>query len=328
MPIPDVPVYFLTPPAQGLVFSAFIERTKDPLATVITKEASEVGFDWKGFRDWRWFLSSQGYYGKAHDPERGVRCISNPTFSSADKRWISTGHPVSYRDYVCSEHSAGLCAPGVLPNMRRLFDGDAWDIGSLDLDDVPSAAARYSLFLSISALILTDDGYFVLQRRSNRVETGRGSLGASFAGGVHSKRDRSSIVTPTGVVKGWDLRETTFREMEEELGLSRDDISFDKTNCPFIGAAFNLRYGRDLNFYALCKTRLRSYEIGVWNKGDGHTRESVLRRGRWETERLEYLNADRVTENAIVNGKLESHLVGRSRHLLGALYSWAVYTGN
>jgi hypothetical protein len=107
------------------------------------------------------------------------------------------------------------------------------------------------------------------------------------------------------------------RELREETGIPKNLLHYPESG-PFIAAAFNLRYGRDLNFYALMMTEMRSYEIGQF-------RTKKPAKDRWEVDRLEFLHRDLVTLPKIKSGELERRLPGRSRHLMGALYAWAVY---
>ena len=89
---------------------------------------------------------------------------------------------------------------------------------------------------------------------------------------------------------------------------------------PFIGAGCNLLYGRDLNFYCCFRTKLRSDQISA-------CRERLWTRDRWEVDNLVLLDRKKVTVGAIQRGDLDGFLPNRSRHLLGALYAWAVYAG-
>lgn len=66
-----------------------------------------------------------------------------------------------------------------------------------------------------------------------------------------------------------DLARTALRELNEEVRLKLADLHrsdrqmdgvppFDR---PFIAAAYNLRYGRDLNFYCCYRTKLTTDQI-------------------------------------------------------------------
>jgi hypothetical protein len=85
---------------------------------------------------------------------------------------------------------------------------------------------------------------------------------------------------------------------------------------PFIAAASNLRYGRDLNFYCCFRTHLRAEDIGVQRR---------KARDRWEVANLVFLRRNCVSVRAIRSGQLGRNLSKRARHLVGALYAWAVY---
>jgi 8-oxo-dGTP pyrophosphatase MutT (NUDIX family) len=218
------------------------------------------------------------------------------------------------------------------------LEGPNWDCGKLDLLDCSEAAKRYSMKISITGLLLTSDERFVLQRRSDRVLSGSGNLGAAVAGSVDYHRDvKAPGYLPRIVwerfpelLGRWSLEQTVLREIREEIGVTRSDCSFPNSG-PFIGAAFNLRYGRDLNFYSIATTAMASYEIGETHqdriKHGWSPWKGARLRDKWEVDRLEFLDARNVTTRSTVDGNLARMLGGASRHLLGALYSWAVYKG-
>lgn len=124
----------------------------------------------------------------------------------------------------------------------------------------------------------------------------------------------------------WDLRKSALREIKEEIGLRRwhfwrlknKEVGSPPVRKPFLGAAYNLRYGRDLNFYCCFRTKLQSQEISNRRK---------WARDAWEVESLVFLHGDLVTVKSIESGALDRLLPERARHLLGALYCWAIYAG-
>ena len=115
----------------------------------------------------------------------------------------------------------------------------------------------------------------------------------------------------------WDIEKSLKRELREEIGIAGKHLLPYKPG-PFVGAAFNLRYGRDLNFRALLNAKLSSSKIGA-------ERLNSRTRDRWEVEHLEFLHCNRVTVESICTGELQAQLSGPSRHLMGALYAWAVF---
>jgi hypothetical protein len=229
---------------------------------------------------------------------------------------------------MCREQAVNLLAPGSLPDMRSLLEGEDWDTGRLDLS-VPKSAERYSMQMSVTGLILTDDDYFILQRRSNAVGHGLGSLAGSVNGGAHHGKDgtwmrRLAIKLNVTGLQRWNLRCSALRETREEIGLrdktfaklaeARNGVPpFDR---PFIGAGYNLRYGRDLNFYCCFRTTLKAGEIASQRR---------YAKDKWEVENLVFLHRSRVSVDAIKSGDLSRELSKPARHLTGALYAWAVY---
>lgn len=327
MPIAGVPVFLLQTPRRGFSFHARIEPSSVPIEDVIPSEAKTMGFDWIAFRDARKqeFIQRSA---RGMGAEAGIGCNENPILKG-NVYWIK-GVKREYYDQVAREQAVRFFSPGILPDMRRLFEGQAWDKGSLNLLNCREAARRYSMFISITGLVLTSDNYFILQRRSERVSTGMNNLNASVAGSADFKRDRRRL-------RGeWDLEKTITRELEEEIGIRSSDLTFEERGA-FIGAGFNLRYGRDLNLYGLayltksaedfCSERLQVIEHS--DRILGRFARSVVNRrvrDKWEVDRIELLHKDEVTLGAITNGDLARRLKWPSRHLMGALYCWAVFS--
>jgi len=348
MPVNEVPLFFLVFPIWNRPFKVTLIHGNEDINCTLPEEANKVGLDWNGFVKWREYNRSKEFY-KAYSQEYGLRCVELPPKVRNDGEYVLPVQRCGYTEYVCKEHSVNLYSPGALPDMRRLFEGADWDKGNLDLLNKDSMAG-YSMRLSVTGLLLTEDNMFVLQRRSARVATGIGSLGGTFAGAVDYYAD--TVRWPYFFWRGlgwvythvpyrfhkmmpliwlaklhptkWDLEETAHRELFEETGLDCSTLeAYQSGSDPFIGfigAAFNLRYGRDLNFYALFETKKTSIQIGKLYEG-------ANARDRWEIERLEFLDSKQVTKNSIKNGELDKVLPGRSRHLLGALYCWAIYAG-
>jgi hypothetical protein len=71
--------------------------------------------------------------------------------------------------------------------------------------------------------------------------------------------------------RNWELPKAALREVREEIGLEEQffvqtdggEDSVPPFKRPFIAAAYNLRYRRDLNFYCCLRTHLRAEDIGV-----------------------------------------------------------------
>ncbi len=318
MPIPDVPIYFLIMPEEGRSFRATVIEASDNLRYELKERAAEAGLDWGAFATWRWSVEKGGYALSAVSAERHLRCISDPKLSPDGSEYRVNGFECQYNDFVARELSVNLCAPGVLPDMRRLFEGRDWDSGELDLSDCKKAAATYSMRLSVAGLLSTGDNHFVLQRRSSRVASGIGNLISSVSGAADYKRDLAGNWPERARCRTWDLKKTVIRELCEETGIPSGELK--EGSVVFIGAGFNLRYGRDPNYYALLETELNSYDLGKF-------REKGKARDKWEVERLEFLSKDLVTLRSIESGELGRHLIRPSRHLMGVLYAWAKYAG-
>ena len=356
LPIMNVPVFFQTLPSHRNSFSA--QATKGiQIASELPQEAARFSLDWEGFQLWR-KEERQKEYPFAYSHEYGLRCVSMKSPSADVPVCEMEVVRSEYGDYVCAEHSVNLVSPGALPDMRRLMEGRSWDSGELDLGNIEESAKRYSMRMSTTALILTQDNYFVLQRRSQRVATGMGNLGSAASGAADYFADSANTLRGFFVGLGWifahvpwpgsshwllwkilkvlrlqptkwDLRSTALRETREEIGLAHRDFLKGRDwsdtlvppfECPFLGAAFNLLYGRDLNFYCCFRTTLRSDQISA-------CRKKRQTRDRWEVDNLVLLDHKKVTMGAIQRGELDRLLPNRSRHLLGALYAWAVYVG-
>jgi 8-oxo-dGTP pyrophosphatase MutT (NUDIX family)/predicted kinase len=347
MPIPEIPVYFLIPPQKGKAFGVIAEKAalykeSHVIPTELQKGAAKMALDWEGFAAGRWNAYCKDYALNTKSAEKNLRCVGDPTQSLDGTHYTVPGHFCPYNDYAVRELSVNLCAPGTLPDMRRLFEGPAWDEEFVDLSNLKDAARRYSMRMSVTGLLLTNDDFFVLQRRSSSVASGVGSLGASVGGAVDFCKDAlgwrrflcclrkwnieksrlREFFEETGIAdkccpSQWNLKKSLLRELREETGIADKDLRPIEPG-PFIGAAFNLRYGRDLNFYALLNTNLCSSQISA-------KRDSRRAHDRWEVDHLEFLHCERVTVESIRNGVLQGQLPDWSRHLLGALYAWAVY---
>jgi 8-oxo-dGTP pyrophosphatase MutT (NUDIX family) len=351
MPINNVPIYFVIIPQRRHSVGA-LATVGTPIDYGLSAAAAQFGLDWESFRRWR-TSDHRNEYPFAYSHEYGLRCV-NLAASQDLHAWEIRVNRCAYEDYMCTEQAVNLVSPESLPDMRRLLEGNQWDEGKLDLNDIQQSASRYSMRLSATVLILTADNFFLLQRRSGNVVGGAGNLGSSAGGAADYFADSSSrrwwfrqigrrfSTVPhswhPGLLRAlewskqlpqrWDICRTALRETEEEIGLREHDfvrqVDSDDSVPPFerpcIGAAFNLLYGRDLNFYFCFRTTLKSHEI-CSRRRDRRTRD------RWEVDNLVFLDLNRITAKAIREGGLDHILPRRSRHLLGALYAWAVYVG-
>lgn len=353
MPIPNVPLFFAILPERSQSFSVEGRRARRHASQTIEDEAAEFGLDWNGFVDWQ-KKARRAEYPITYSHEYSARCTSLAYDRSRGICRV-TCNKSSYDDFVCRELAVNYCSAGNLPDMRRLLEGTAWDEGGEalreSLTSVPESAKRYSMRISVTGLVLTRDDYFILQRRSAAVGHGLGSLAASVNGGSDYYADASGILSSLlgaplcwtyahshyslhRFLQGldllgprkWNFSKSALRELGEEVGIGKNRIvrteQMDSTvahySRPFIGASYNLRYGRDLNFYCCFRTDLSARDLA-----------SRRRRARdsWEVESLVLLSKRDVTVKGIVSGAIDDLVPGRARHLLGALYSWAVYSG-
>jgi 8-oxo-dGTP pyrophosphatase MutT (NUDIX family) len=319
MPLRNCPIFFQIQPESGASFRVLVEplASEDGVQSALEKDAPQFGLDWRGFATWRETAFRRQYL-KRPNNSTGVRC-NGLRRGFGEDCWIIEGTKLRYYDMIAREQSVDLIAPGVLPDMRRLLEGASWDEGGLDPSDVRESATRYSMWVSVTGLVLTKDDYFVLQRRSSAVAAGVGSIAASLNGGVDWSADCD------------DLQMAALRELQEELGLcpafhilASPAVPVPPRDRPFIGAAYNLRYGRDLNFYCCFASSLFSSEVSELRKTLFFERSRA--RDAWEVENLVFLKRDCVTVSAIESGEIDRVLPNRARHLVGALYSWAKYS--
>jgi len=214
--------------------------------------------------------------------------------------------------------------------MREFFEGDPWRERRLELHRVRAASARYSLIVSVAVIVTTVEGFLVLQRRSHLVQAAVGGIAASATGTVRW-RDLE-VHRPVGqgarrridlTVRSGSLRRAVFRQLREEIALSRDD--FEEDPAPFLAAAFNLRYGRDLSFYCHLASRLTRAEV---------SKRFAMRRGlrarlkgvgkdRWEAAHLVFVPVEEIAADGSPSPFLSS-ILGDSRHVRGALYAFAM----
>ncbi len=287
MPIPNVPILYQLLPVRNRSFSALVRSSQNQVYS-LPHEAAEFGLDWNGFVTWRQ-KERREEYAMTYSHEYGLRCVGFQDRTS-DGTCMVDAVKCTYDEYVCTELAVNYCAPGSLPDMRRLFEGKSWDIGNQDLSNVAESAKRYSMRVNVTGLVLTEDDYFILQRRSAVVGHGLGSLAGAVNGAAdyyadccddesrmwlllgkvyaalpYSFHEQISKIELDGP-RRWDLAKSALREVREEIGLldtvlyesDQEEHGVPPFKQPFIAAAYNLRYGRDLNFYCCFRTLLKS----------------------------------------------------------------------
>jgi len=201
LPIMNLPVFFQILPSCRNSFRTQAAKGTQ-IASDLPREAAKFGLDWEGFQLWR-NEARQKEYPFAYSHEYGLRCVSLKSPSEDIPVCEMEVVRSEYTEYICTEHSVNLVSPGGLPDMRRLMEGPSWDIGELDLCSTEKSARRYSMRMSTTALILTQDNYFVLQRRSQRVATGMGNLGSSSAGAADYFADSANWLRGLFAGSGW-----------------------------------------------------------------------------------------------------------------------------
>jgi hypothetical protein len=311
--IKDVPVYFVIPP--GKAFEVKIDFRYEPLEHgPLSMKAAKEGFDWCGLMTAR--VARREQESDTRYWEDSLRAVD---LEDGEKEVTLTCCQGSYRDYIATELSVDLVYEGVVPNLRHFFEGEAWSNKSVDLRLIKDACKCYAMRVGVAALVATDEGYLVFQRRSEAVETAVGGLAGSGAGAArwsdvrHSWRRQSRKGFLCGLPSlrkvGTTLTTALFREIAEEIGIYESD--FETNEKPFMAAALNLKYGRDLNFYAFLESKRTCMEFSFGrNKAqDG-----------WEVAHLIFVPPTAVNEHGDLEPPFDG-LLGDSRHLRGLLYS-------
>ena len=336
LPMPGVPVCFVVPPRAGVSFDVHcaVDGTGWDQRRLVCDAAAgrPIHFSWHEFVTWRTREMHGTYFGwlRGHKKYLRVSQITELTRAEPQSRaLLAQGARISYADYLVTEQSARIEVPGQLPYMREFLEGPPWDKRDLNLTRLDFSDSRYSMMAGVSTIITTTDGCVVLQRRAGHVQAARGGVGCSSGGAVDwsdvklSRRSRRNTQP--------SLRRTMFRETREELGLKED--LFESDDAPFVGAAFNLRYGRDLNFYAHLRCRLSREEFSRGFRLNAHQRilqrlrrrTSHFRRAkdRWEISHLLFVHVDqlRIEDDGSFSPHVE-RLLGTGRHVRGALYAF------
>lgn len=341
--IDGLPLYFVIPPKLGISFDVVVkpayrmtglERLKGFLGTnfqtkcerqcqeQLGRDAAEWGFDWNGYRNWRIREMSSEYFG-GQVWEKRVGAASLDTKRKQDGVVEVGGTITSYADYLVAEQSANLEVSGQLPYMREFFEGADWISRNVNLDFLEGgthSSQRYSMSVSVTALIQTKDNFFIFQRKSPQVQTGAWGLAASTAGGAKWK----DVVDRTG--NGRSLKNALYREIQEELGLLEKHFNPDETR--FIAAAFNLKYGRDLNFYALLRSTLtREQILDIFNRGSTWNSLSSQGQDRWEVANLVFVPLQWLKEENLESFSRMKDILGDARHGRGVIRSLRTYNG-
>ncbi len=329
--LPGVPLFFIIPPSLGLRFdvrlSGIGSRWNVSEESLAAEAANQFGFDWWSYKRWRARSKSSAYYGSDRHWETRLR-VTDLKFDNASSVATIQGCGASYQDYLVTEQSLDIQIPGELPYMRAFLEGDAdWYGEKLSLADQGRSSTRFSCIASITVIVTTSDDppFIMLQGKSGRVQVG-GGVAASATGGIQWEDVKPSVLG--SVLRAHrSIRRAVFRELTEEVGLRESD--FLRDDFPFIGAAYNLRYGRDLNFYAHLTSELtreqiveRFYEpVGDWWKWAASERQD-----RWEVAHLIFLPAGWVRPDGELDPRLDK-ILGDSRHVRGALFAFGVVNG-
>jgi len=337
----DVPVVFLIEPQSDLSFDVRCAldgpRWSEKAIAKRAMEGPFRTFSWPEFARWQRALSRRDYYGWTRLGTRHLRItdVGRPVLGDGVSILRATGSPIRYEDYLVTEQSARLEIEGQLPYLREFFEGPRWNAREVDL--TPEGFGRehsYSLMASVQAIITTKDDKVVLQRRSRHVHAAGGGI-ASSAGGSADWSDvqsRLRRVLSGRHERSWrhdrSLRVSLFREIGEELGLQPHD--FEEDSAPFIAAALNLRYGRDLNFYAHLRYQRSSadfiarFERRRWWQLRAASRWAGINRGKdsWEVAHLVLLPIAEINPDGSLSPR-GSEIVGSGRHVRGALCALA-----
>jgi 8-oxo-dGTP pyrophosphatase MutT (NUDIX family) len=354
-PLDGTPICFVIPPRPQRYFDVLLtpdaglswpgeELAHAAGGATSQREASLQPFDWEGYRRWREYTKQREYHGLLRPDTLGLRVtqlIDLPR-TTGDAVLIQ-GAPQRYTGYLVSEQSVSLQIPGQLPYLREFFEGPAWTTRSIDLTMSGLASTRYSMFSSVSTLVTTSDGFLVLQRRSAHVQSARGGIACSSGGAIEWRdvrpnwnRSLGQFLRVSTALEGRQpvahnsLLRSVFRELREELGLTCSDIDSDKIPAAFIGVAFNLRYGRDLNFYAHLHSHLSSTEVAQrfyrsrWSIGRYFPELLTSRKeDRWEIGHLVFVDVGNIRDDGLFSSGLEA-LLQDARHARGALYAFAI----
>lgn len=330
--IPEVPLWFaVLPRVQGFDVVAK-KAARNPVDEgLLQYRAAGVGLDWAGYCKWRERELMDEYYDRYHEVGVRVLDIEEPHGADAvnDVVYLKVCQG-SFVSHVCTELSANLHREGRYGfELREILEGPGWirarrsaeQIGDgvkLDLDpgDLRQSSKTFEMLVGVQAALTTADGYLLLQRRSHEVQSAGGGVVASGAGGAQWK-DLAG--------KQESLIGTALRELKEEIGWVPHP--YDNLTAPFLGAAYNLLRGRDLNFYCHFHTHWFLHEISAgWPRLRNLSKRKPLgtnrARDRWEVAHIIPVPLGAVSETLILEPPYNS-ILGESRHVRGVLYCLA-----
>ena len=172
------------------------------------------------------------------------------------------------------------------------------------------------MLLNVQAGLTTSDGFLILQRRSDVVQSATGGVAASGAGGAKwSDFDFDRGTT--------SLVESAIRQVGEEIGWKPDNR--DLIARPFLGAAFSLLRGRDLNFYCHFHTERLLEEISAnlyrrpwWSHKPLSLPPRKQKRDSWEVAYLIAVPVEVVQPDGNLDPCFQS-LLNDARHVRGLL---------
>lgn len=334
-----IPIFFMIHPKKDFTFDVRVNCSKiehnieTKRQRYLSEEAAKFGFDWTGYSKWRIHKKASEYYGM----EIWTKLLSITSLNFIENRneryYEITGSTIRYNDYLLAEQSVNLEIPGQLPYMREFFEGPDWWSKDVDLNSLEKAAKRFSMMVSITVLIVTIDNYLVFQRRSIRVQAGQGGLTTSASGSVEWNDVDGRKIFHEGIIprirqtnERYSLKNSVFREIREEIGLLKDD--FFENDKPFIAAAFNLKYGRDLNFYALLKSKLSREDISRTFNKEG-LKKLIYSAGhdQWEMAHLVFMPLEWLKNDNPEFISKRNEILGDARHAQGIIKAIQIYNG-
>lgn len=346
MPIDGIPIWFVVPPEPDESFDvqckidekhSWDEPEVARAAAGPEAIAPYLPFNWREYASWRKWEARRQSYGLFPGNKAKLRVTSISEISSIrqepkdaegerSRRVLHVGGAkTSHETYLITEQSAHLEVPGQIPYLREFLEGPSWSERRVDLSQRGFAKSHYSLAVGVQTIVTTNDGFVVLQRRSHHVQAAAGGMGCS--GGGHIEWTDINWRARWLGNSQQSLRRGMYREMREELGLGSECFYTDKE--PFIAAAFNLRYGRDLNFYAHLHCKLTRQELAKGFRGSLPRPGFYVARDRWEVGHLAFVHVNDILDrrhtgsDRIVFSTSLEELLGDGRHVRGALYAFA-----
>ena len=304
MLIPSIPLWFLVGPEENGFEVSGRPCSRHQINTSLLQErAAQYGLDWHGYLKWRKRDKEEQYTGRYE--EQGVRLLGMTSVADGLNLDVCVGDFVSY---ICTEQSAHLSVEGKHGfELRQIFEGSEWQrsaspSGFIDLTNLSQARETYEMLIGVQVALTTSDGYLVLQRRSDMVWAATGGAAASAAGSAQWKDTERPYPLLTA---------TALREAEEEIGWK--PAKGDDLRNPFLGAAFNLSRGRDLNFYCHFHTNRTLSKV---------SRAAPKARDSWEVAHLIPVPLSDVLPEGRLSERFEA-LLRDARHVRGLIYCLA-----